>query len=312
VLATVIIPTRNRPDRLRHALASLAVQVVPDWEAVVVDDGDGSGMEAALALGDPRIVGIPSAGSGQVAARATGIERAQGEILCWLDDDDWWDDPHHLELLRGAAAEGPALWFRGGWIVRDDGTREVFDHGATVESMQVNNTILTSSIAYPRRLHAELGPLDRDLGGYCDWDFMLRICASGLVPRKLRGLGVCYAVHEENVSRDYANPERLAYFERFAAKHGLVTTIANHVTIHRRLMDGWEERDNALVREFSFDGFGEAITFVNRVAALAEEADHHPDIDVRYSKVTLRWSTHSEGGITERDEALARRSSELA
>jgi pterin-4a-carbinolamine dehydratase len=308
----VIVPTRNRPDLLQRALASLRAQRLDDWEAIVVDDGDGEGIDAVARLADPRIAAVPSSGSGQVDARATGIERANGELLCWLDDDDWWHDPHHLELLRAAAAEGPALFFRGGWLVQEDGAREVFDHDATPESLRVNNTILTSSIAYPRRLHAELGPLDRELGGYCDWDFMLRICASGLAPRKLPGLGVCYAVHDENISRDYANPERLANFTRFAAKHGLVTTIANHVTIHRRLMDGWEERDGALEREFEFSGFAAAIAFVNRVADLAHAENHHPDIDVRYSKVTLRWTTHSEGGITERDHDMARHSAELA
>jgi 4a-hydroxytetrahydrobiopterin dehydratase len=76
--------------------------------------------------------------------------------------------------------------------------------------------------------------------------------------------------------------------------------------------EGWNEVDDALVREFRFDGFREAIAFVNRVAELAEEADHHPDVDIRYNRVTLRWTTHSAGGITERDHELAARSAALA
>jgi 4a-hydroxytetrahydrobiopterin dehydratase len=51
---------------------------------------------------------------------------------------------------------------------------------------------------------------------------------------------------------------------------------------------------------------------VNRVADLAEQEDHHPDIAVSYKKVTLRWTSHSEGGITDRDYALAERSDRLA
>jgi 4a-hydroxytetrahydrobiopterin dehydratase len=77
-------------------------------------------------------------------------------------------------------------------------------------------------------------------------------------------------------------------------------------------MDGWEERDNALVREFEFDSFPKAIAFVDRLAEAAEGANHHPDIDIRYRKVTVRWTTHSEGGITERDRAMAERTSTLA
>lgn len=76
--------------------------------------------------------------------------------------------------------------------------------------------------------------------------------------------------------------------------------------------EGWSEADDALAREFSFAGFREAIAFVGRVADLAEAEDHHPDIDIRFKCVTLRWSTHSAGGVTERDRELAARSAELA
>ena len=75
---------------------------------------------------------------------------------------------------------------------------------------------------------------------------------------------------------------------------------------------GWETVDGALERRFELPSFAEAIGFVNRVAALAEEENHHPDIAVSYKQVTLRWTTHSEGGITDRDRELAARSAELA
>lgn len=75
--------------------------------------------------------------------------------------------------------------------------------------------------------------------------------------------------------------------------------------------DGWQERDEALEREFEFPSFPDAIAFVNRVAELAEAEDHHPDIAVSYRRVTLRWTTHSAGGITDRDRDLAERSGKL-
>jgi len=74
----------------------------------------------------------------------------------------------------------------------------------------------------------------------------------------------------------------------------------------------WQVVDGALERTFELPSFPEAIAFVNRVAELAETENHHPDIAVSYKKVTLRWTTHSEGGITDRDHDLARRSAELA
>jgi 4a-hydroxytetrahydrobiopterin dehydratase len=73
-----------------------------------------------------------------------------------------------------------------------------------------------------------------------------------------------------------------------------------------------QEQDNALVREFELPSFPAAIDFVVRLGELAESEDHHPDIDIRYCRVTVRWTTHSEGGITEKDRQMAGRTSALA
>lgn len=70
---------------------------------------------------------------------------------------------------------------------------------------------------------------------------------------------------------------------------------------------GWERLGDALCRQYSFPGFKEAMGFANRVATIAEELDHHPDILVQYDTVTLTLSSHDAGGITERDLRLAAR-----
>jgi 4a-hydroxytetrahydrobiopterin dehydratase len=72
--------------------------------------------------------------------------------------------------------------------------------------------------------------------------------------------------------------------------------------------EGWLVVDDALEQTFELPSFPEAIAFVNRVAELAEAENHHPDMAISYKKVTLRWTTHSEGGITDRDRDLAARS----
>ena len=72
----------------------------------------------------------------------------------------------------------------------------------------------------------------------------------------------------------------------------------------RRVPD-WKERRREITRTFQFKDFVVAMRFVNRVARLAERAWHHPDIDVRWNKVTLVLTTHSEGGLTEKDFELA-------
>jgi 4a-hydroxytetrahydrobiopterin dehydratase len=84
--------------------------------------------------------------------------------------------------------------------------------------------------------------------------------------------------------------------------------------IQRRLADSdWERRGQAIVREWKLADFAAAIGFVNRVAELAEDANHHPDILLHgWNKVRLELSTHSAGGLTDADFALAARIDALA
>ena len=70
----------------------------------------------------------------------------------------------------------------------------------------------------------------------------------------------------------------------------------------------WREEDSALVRDYEFEDFAGAMAFVNQVADAAEEANHHPDILVHgWNKVRLTLTTHSEGGLTDNDHAMAQR-----
>ena len=68
---------------------------------------------------------------------------------------------------------------------------------------------------------------------------------------------------------------------------------------------GWKRKDNALTKDFAFPSFRDSIVFVNRMATLADEHDHHPDIDIRFDQVKVTLTTHSAGGLTEKDLTLA-------
>jgi 4a-hydroxytetrahydrobiopterin dehydratase len=70
---------------------------------------------------------------------------------------------------------------------------------------------------------------------------------------------------------------------------------------------GWSRRGDVLVKTYVFDRFADGIAFVGRVARVADEMDHHPDIDIRYTKVTMSLSTHDAGGITQSDLTLAQK-----
>jgi 4a-hydroxytetrahydrobiopterin dehydratase len=79
----------------------------------------------------------------------------------------------------------------------------------------------------------------------------------------------------------------------------------DQVTERLAALQGWSREGDEIVKTFELPSFPEAIQFVDRVAELAEAADHHPDLDIRYRKVRVALSTHSEGGITDKDFTLA-------
>jgi 4a-hydroxytetrahydrobiopterin dehydratase len=72
-----------------------------------------------------------------------------------------------------------------------------------------------------------------------------------------------------------------------------------------KTLAGWSLQGDEIRKQYTFKNFPEAIAFVNRVAPGAEAADHHPDILINYKRVTLTYSTHSEGGLTDKDFAGA-------
>jgi 4a-hydroxytetrahydrobiopterin dehydratase len=72
-------------------------------------------------------------------------------------------------------------------------------------------------------------------------------------------------------------------------------------------LPGWSRRGDTLTKTYTFEKFAEGISFVDRVAEIADEMDHHPDIDIRYTKISMSLSTHDAGGITQSDLTLAER-----
>ena len=70
-------------------------------------------------------------------------------------------------------------------------------------------------------------------------------------------------------------------------------------------LPGWQQNGKAIQRIYEFTDFKAAMLFVNQIAEAAEQANHHPDIDIRYNKVTMALISHDSGGITQRDVRMA-------
>ena len=103
--------------------------------------------------------------------------------------------------------------------------------------------------------------------------------------------------------------ERLRPEEELTAIMPALT--AKQVSLHLKSVPGWSKRAQAILRTFKFEGFLKAIDFVNQIARKAQRLNHHPDIDIRFEQVTLKLTTHDEGGITEKDFSLARQCDEV-
>lgn len=71
-------------------------------------------------------------------------------------------------------------------------------------------------------------------------------------------------------------------------------------------LNGWSRRGDALMKTFTFTRFADGIAFVDRIAVAADRMNHHPDIDIRYTKIAISLSTHDAGGVTENDIKLAK------
>lgn len=91
---------------------------------------------------------------------------------------------------------------------------------------------------------------------------------------------------------------------------GLLTSDALDSAL--RDLPGWSTDGHAIARTFTFPSFPDAVAFVARLAFDAEKADHHPDLLVSYRKVTVTWSTHSDGGVTQKDVDGARAANHCA
>jgi 4a-hydroxytetrahydrobiopterin dehydratase len=93
-----------------------------------------------------------------------------------------------------------------------------------------------------------------------------------------------------------------------------VAEILSDIGIQRELggLPGWSRRGNSLTKTYRFPTFPSGISFVTRVADVAESMNHHPDIDIRHTRLTFTLSTHDAGGITASDLSLAREIERLA
>jgi glycosyltransferase involved in cell wall biosynthesis len=217
MLISVIIPTRNRPDFLPLAVASVLTQSYKNLELIIVNDG----ATAVPLFPDVRVRIIDSGQCGAVPARNLGVTSAQGEAIAWLDDDDVWTDTHFLKHCADNLLRGGDFIFADGMLVFPDGRRKPFSKNASSTSLEKDNTILISAVCYRKALHDQLGAFDGALPYYWDWDWYLRVARRNFRMTRFATPVVDIRIHAQNMSGLSNEGARRANLLQLCNKHGL-------------------------------------------------------------------------------------------
>lgn len=186
---TVVIIAYNTRDFVEVAIDSVLRQTFRQLELVVVEDGSDDGTRALVAgIDDPRVRYLRQENAGPSAARNLGIRASSGELIAFLDSDDWWE-PAKLERQVAALSAHPEC----GWAF--SGARQVTEFGQVMDEglPQVSGHVLrhmlpvncvtgsSSSVIVRRRLLESVGGFDETLRYSEDWDLWLRLAASSPV-----------------------------------------------------------------------------------------------------------------------------------
>jgi glycosyltransferase involved in cell wall biosynthesis len=231
---TVVMPTRDRCDRLRLALRSALDQVDVDLEIVVVDDGSADGTRAMLsAVDDPRVTSIRRERAGGVsAARNVGISKANGAWIAFLDDDDLWAPTKLARQLDAMRAERRG-WAYAGEVLLDAELRVI--GGApppapdvVVRMLERHNAVPAgaSNVVVSADVLARVGAFDASLTSSEDWDLWIRLARNGVPAYVSDGL-VAVTTHEGSASRKVRDMLRQVWI--VAAKYDLPVDRARHL-----------------------------------------------------------------------------------
>lgn len=207
---SVVMPCYNAADTLNDSIQSVLGQTLGSWELICVDDGSTDDTPRLLALAarsDPRITVLQNTGKGPSVARNLGAEQARGQILCFLDADDLWQDTRldhlHRAFLnpRTDGAFGQVAFFRTPGQADTMSTPP--DGPLSIPVLLGENPVCTmSNVAVRRKIFLQSGGLNPELVHNEDLEWLIRVTglAASIVP--LQGLHVWYRTSLQGLSSD--------------------------------------------------------------------------------------------------------------
>jgi len=210
---TVVIPTHNRRNLVREAIASVAAQSYTDFELIIVDDGSDD-RTAEVVQQYTGVQYIYQANRGVSAARNVGVARARGALIAFLDSDDLWQ-PRKLEHQVALFNQHPdvqicqtdEIWVRNGVRVNPHNKHRKAGGDIFARSLELC-LVSPSAVMMRRALFEELGGFDETLPACEDYDLWLRITASLPVPFIAMPLVVKRGGHPDQLSRRFWGMDR--------------------------------------------------------------------------------------------------------
>jgi len=176
-LVSVVLPTFDRAEPLRRAIASVIGQTYEHWELIVADDGSTDDTPAVVAsFADPRIQHLRLARGGVCRARNAGLERARGRYVAYLDSDNAWE-PRFLEVMVAFLGASEYRAAHSALRFAEEG-RTLYRTGPFDRAhLLLQNAIDCNTIVHERELAEEIGGWDEELRRTNDWDYVLRLTA---------------------------------------------------------------------------------------------------------------------------------------
>lgn len=211
---SIIIPTFNRANTLRRALASVYQQSSPAYQVIVVDDGSIDGTAELIRNEFPEAVYHYQTNSGVSAARNCGMQLASGQWYAFLDSDDEWL-PEKLARQNAFIVAKPQtklvhsneIWIRNGKRVNEK-TIHKKQGGDIFDNCLKRCVISPSSVLIHKSVITEIGPFDEALPACEDYDMWLRYCARYPVGFVEQPLIIKYGGHNDQLSRKYWGMDR--------------------------------------------------------------------------------------------------------
>jgi|CXWL01.1.fsa_nt_gi GT2 family glycosyltransferase/predicted O-methyltransferase YrrM/Tfp pilus assembly protein PilF len=184
-MVSVVVPTYNRPDRLRDALKSILTQTYQDFEIIIINDGGTDAESVVSVVNDGRITYIKhDRNKGLAASRNTGLRAAKGKYIAYLDDDDRYL-PDHLETLVNFLEHNEyKVAYTDAWRVHEQvenghnieiGRDLLYSHEFNLANLLVSNYFPVLCVMHERCCIDEVGPFDEALFAHEDWDLWIRM-----------------------------------------------------------------------------------------------------------------------------------------